>query len=427
MSRRKLLEYAVNIASVATATGVGIWGWNSSARKFDNCYYPANDPKRRGSGYCNPVAKIVSPSIEGSPDILIIVNDAWRKDHFNKLCSPRLWKLSKEGIVYNNFFVNAGFTRASVPSYLSGIIPKFFKGDKAYDSTGFRLLAKTPIPINGLGGEAIPNELLTFPQMLKKEGYRTILATQNQMLSHWNNFGNKQWDHIINLPLFSNDLGGKHLVKKAYKFLKKIKRRDGKHVPTLTYLHLVDSHEPYAQTSMNKKELKRQHEFFMTVKRKDLITREKLIPWMKEAYIKGVNYADKYISWAIDAIEDIDRGRRSIYTFIFSDHGEMFNELGEIWNIAHTGYVPEEIVRVPLIIRGTGLKSKVVEYPFQAIDIAPTILRLAGVAPSKSMNGESLLSENPNTNRMIISASPYETAIILSNKEKISISRIPLI
>ena len=61
---------------------------------------------------------------------------------------------------------------------------------------------------------------------------------------------------------------------------------------------------------------------------------------------------------------------------ITADHGEEFQEHGGWW---HGTTLYEEQIRVPLIVRAPGLAPRRVSAPVQTIDIAPTLLSMAGV------------------------------------------------
>jgi len=71
---------------------------------------------------------------------------------------------------------------------------------------------------------------------------------------------------------------------------------------------------------------------------------------------------------------------------VLSDHGEEFREHGG-WGHGRTVY--EELVRVPLIVRD-GRHAGVVSAPVALLDVAPTLLELAGVPVPPDREGSSL-------------------------------------
>jgi glucan phosphoethanolaminetransferase (alkaline phosphatase superfamily) len=77
---------------------------------------------------------------------------------------------------------------------------------------------------------------------------------------------------------------------------------------------------------------------------------------------------------------------------VFGDHGEAFGE--HPGNFAHTLFIHEENVRIPLVIAAPGAVEQLVRVPRIAsvIDIAPTVLDLLGLPPHPRHQGASLLS-----------------------------------
>lgn len=67
----------------------------------------------------------------------------------------------------------------------------------------------------------------------------------------------------------------------------------------------------------------------------------------------------------------------STLVIVAADHGEAFGEHGEI---AHSIFVYDTTLRVPLIVAGPGVGRHVVAEPVSLIDIAPTAARLAGIS-----------------------------------------------
>lgn len=97
-----------------------------------------------------------------------------------------------------------------------------------------------------------------------------------------------------------------------------------------------------------------------------------------------------------------------------ADHGEMLGEHNIYFN-HYGGY--EENIRVPLIIRFPPLfpKGKVISRQVSLIDIAPTILEIAGLNKPFYMQGESLLAFFKHTynyqTKYIFSFSHYQHAL----------------
>ena len=71
----------------------------------------------------------------------------------------------------------------------------------------------------------------------------------------------------------------------------------------------------------------------------------------------------------------------STLVVVASDHGEAFGEHGEV---SHSLFVYDTTLRVPLIMAGPGVPARTVGSPVSLVDVAPTVLRLLGLAPFDS-------------------------------------------
>ncbi|HSL81458.1 MAG TPA: sulfatase-like hydrolase/transferase, partial [Thermoanaerobaculia bacterium] len=88
-----------------------------------------------------------------------------------------------------------------------------------------------------------------------------------------------------------------------------------------------------------------------------------------------------------------------------SDHGEALGEHG-VWGHALTLY--QEVVAVPLLLRGPGFEAGSVDEPVQLLDLAPTLLQAAGATPAEGMAGRSLLPpHHPGRGRQPIRTATY--------------------
>jgi arylsulfatase A-like enzyme len=116
------------------------------------------------------------------------------------------------------------------------------------------------------------------------------------------------------------------------------------------------------------------------------------IDWGKTArdrYDGEVTFTDRYFGKLLDFIATRSWAARTIL-IVTSDHGEEFGEHGmsrhgfEVWNT---------LVHVPLMIVAPGAPARRISVPRSAIDLAPTILEIYGVAPQTALEGQSLVSE----------------------------------
>jgi Sulfatase len=105
-----------------------------------------------------------------------------------------------------------------------------------------------------------------------------------------------------------------------------------------------------------------------------------------ERYLSEVTVADAEIGRVVKLLTRRFRNRWLL--IVSADHGEAFGEHGTTF---HTKTLYEELVRVPLLIRGAGVSAKRIEQHVGLIDIGPTVLELFGVDVPPGAMGQSLV------------------------------------
>ncbi len=105
-----------------------------------------------------------------------------------------------------------------------------------------------------------------------------------------------------------------------------------------------------------------------------------------QPYDGEVALVDREIGRVLDWLADHDRDAGALIV-LAGNHGEGLGDGGEQY---HGILLRESTLRVPLVIRAPEGAPSRVEDPVSLIDLAPTILRLAGLEPDAEMQGESL-------------------------------------
>jgi arylsulfatase A-like enzyme len=78
-----------------------------------------------------------------------------------------------------------------------------------------------------------------------------------------------------------------------------------------------------------------------------------------------------------------------LFVIVTADHGEEFLEHG---GLMHSRQLYDELLHVPLLVQGPGLPAgRRVDATVSLLDVAPTVLDWAGVAPTERLDGRSLL------------------------------------
>ncbi|HEV3484712.1 MAG TPA: sulfatase-like hydrolase/transferase, partial [Vicinamibacterales bacterium] len=98
-------------------------------------------------------------------------------------------------------------------------------------------------------------------------------------------------------------------------------------------------------------------------------------------YDDDVAEADRQVRRLLDGLgADLP----STLIVLASDHGEAFGEHGEI---AHSVFVYDTTLRVPLILAGPGVPRATVAGPVSLVDVAPTVLPLLGLKQTSAHDG----------------------------------------
>lgn len=112
-------------------------------------------------------------------------------------------------------------------------------------------------------------------------------------------------------------------------------------------------------------------------------------PWIQRIYQADVASACAGLAtlWSLLDQERLSDGTTLVVT---SDHGMEFDELTRV--LGHEPVLTEAVLRVPLALRGPGVPSGMrLDVPVSTLDIAPTLLEMAGAPLSPRLDGQSLV------------------------------------
>ncbi|HKQ97048.1 MAG TPA: sulfatase [Candidatus Polarisedimenticolia bacterium] len=324
------------------------------------------------------------------PNILLVTVDTLRPDHlgaagYPRATSPHIDGLALRGVRFSQAVTAAGRTVQSFPSILTGVIP----------------------PTHGLRYEGQSHELLagrtTLTGVLRKAGYDTFAVTQGLNVGLHRDFA------IYDPDIYLDPQGNKVRVPtrndreasaKALQWLRG--RRDHKE-PFFLWLRYNAPHWPYdppaPYAEMFDPDYHGAHTFNEEarpgVERGDIIFGKTRLPAREVehavAHYDGeVAYADAALGDLLAGIEGLGAFGRTI-VLVTADHGESLGEHDYFFE--HGAYLYEPTVRVPLIITAPGRlpEGRTVASLARTIDIAPTLIDLAGLPIPKEMEGRSLV------------------------------------
>ncbi len=128
----------------------------------------------------------------------------------------------------------------------------------------------------------------------------------------------------------------------------------------------------------------------------------------RDAYLREVALVDAELAQLVELVEA--RGWTERVTLIVTaDHGEAFGEHGHRF---HGVSLYDELLRVPLLVVGPGVRPRAIRVPVTLMDLGPTILDLFGAPTPGRWLGESLLPHARGEDRALTRPIAAETRLL---------------
>jgi arylsulfatase A-like enzyme len=208
--------------------------------------------------------------------------------------------------------------------------------------------------------DVLPDPLLTLPEALKSHGYETFALHGNPWLEE--RFGFEQgFDGFLFKHWYEDTLDARVVNEGAIEWLDERRRH-----PFFLYLHYMDVHSPWRPPA----------EF------------DRFSPAPRSKYDGSILYLYAQLNELHAQLKK--RGLLdNTWIVITADHGEEFGELGN-YKRGHGVTLYQEVLRVPLTFhRSNAASGKRVSRQVRLVDVAPTILDLAGAPVPRDMDGVS--------------------------------------
>jgi len=170
--------------------------------------------------------------------------------------------------------------------------------------------------------------------------------------------------------------------------------------PFFLFLHINDIHDPYPEN------LKPFNTMYNHLKVTPETVRNEKVD-MYRMYHSMIYYVDQQLGRMFNSLKQTGLWDNSII-IITSDHGEAFGE-HKYFGHGFKGHTEE--IMIPIFIKIPFTVQSKIEYDktIQIIDIAPTLLALAGIKIPRSFQGDNVLSRNNKFgSRNILSETPRE-------------------
>jgi len=305
-----------------------------------------------------------SPKSVDRPNVLFVVVDTLRWDHIGCYGAERQTTPAIDGIAagatrFDRAYSVAPWTMPSVASMFTGLYPSRHRANSF-----------------GLG---LPDGVDTLAEILNREGYATQAVVSHSAIGSRNNF-QQGFDVYLESEAKGHDhVSTNGVTGQAIGLLESLAAGEA---PFLLFVHYFDPHYNY----------KRHPEYGFAAEAAGRLDGEqpmrellRMAPdmtpeearFLKDVYDEEIGFTDAGIGRLLERLEALGLDEDTI-VILTADHGEGVLDHGDL---GHTSSLYEELVRVPLILRGPGRTTpgSVVEEPVSLASLTPTILDLVGL------------------------------------------------
>lgn len=290
------------------------------------------------------------PTVPAGLNLVLLTLDTTRADALgcygsSSASTPNLDRLASEGARFNRVTACTPLTFPSHCTILTGTWP-----------------LEHGVRANGRG--SLGEEAVTVAEVVNAAGYRTRAVVSSFVLKRM--FGLAQGFELYNdsMPLAAPNRPA--LERTADQTANAAIANLTELAPARFFLwvHFYDPHYPYRSRAGHPDD-------------------------SREAYAEEIAFTDLHVGRVLDALERLGIADRTAVVVV-GDHGEGLGDHGES---EHGFLLYETTQRVPLLIRCPGVvpAGRVVDTRVRTVDVAPTLLELAGLTRRPEMRGESLI------------------------------------
>ena len=331
------------------------------------------------------------PEVSARPNVIVYLIDTLRADHlgcygYERPTSPRIDRFARSAILFADAMSQSSWTLPATASVLTG---------------------RTPRRHGALAvGTAIRPDVPTLAEELRAAGYRTAAFVTNYLAS--SEFGDARgFDEFHFYHEEAERRPGVYLPSSALRRRVRhwLERTRG-HGPFFLYVHATDPHWPYLPAARYARPFRpaemtdAQERQLVDASRAYFFGNEHhgerptsmppgRVAVLRDLYDGDVRAADEAFGRFLDDLAELGLFEHTAVV-LTGDHGEEFLDHD---GLGHGQTLHDEVLHVPLLLKlpggvrgGTRIARTV-----QHVDIAPTALHLAGVAPPPGLEGQSLL------------------------------------
>jgi len=336
--------------------------------------------------------------VPGDPPkhVFLIVVDTLRADHlgfqgYSRDTSPFLDRLARDSAVFEQAYSASSNTLESVFAILGSVSP--VSGD--------------------LYREGVPAGLVSLQGAFAGEGFKTLAVIGNPWLKYHERFFAEGFGyyHFVNQER-GEAWGVNTTLDTTETVLESLDTRFDPAGRNFFYIHYLDPHDVYAApedfgfhrgstpdprplahvlSGENDVHEMQQADPASTARPIPAPGAAESVEFLEAAYDSEIRFVDGQLERVYEKLEALGVLDQSLI-LITSDHGEEFLEHGLL---KHGFHLYEETLRVPWLLHGPAhVRPGRAEHPVSGIDVAPTLLDLAGVDVPSTMLGRNVLVDS---------------------------------
>ncbi len=312
-----------------------------------------------------------APPVGEYRNVLLVCLDCVRPDHIGaygydeRPSSPWLDELAERSIVFESAWAASTWTKSSVPSYLTGLLPVQHGVFEGVMIGRERALS-----------DSLPGAAVSVAEAFQENLYDTACIASNAQIGEEFGFG-QGFRHFVNRPSH-----GRGIVTQAAEWLRE---RDDS-TPYFLYLHFIDTHWPYRipssfQARFSTEEavaqigLEEGAPWFLGVNRGEIELSPEQIETWRAIYDGSLSYSNDLLAQLMPVVEATSGGRETVLCVI-SDHGEDLLEYG---TFGHGENLRNETLRVPWIFHVPGVEPRRVKEHVSLTELPARLLEASGL------------------------------------------------
>lgn len=281
------------------------------------------------------------------PNIIVVTIDALRRDHlgingYERATSPHIDAFAATAVELTGAIPSSSRSLRSIPGMWTGLYPSEIAWGPEY-------LWPSLMPVNQ-----------TVAEILGGIGYRSAAVMATNYFQRVDGFF-QGFDTVRQFEIY--DPPRERAVDEALPILTELV---GTGAPFLLWIHLFNCHAPYLQDGVPA--------LFGSGAEID-------------RYDTEITLADAQFQRVLDALDASGIAERTVVV-LASDHGEAFGEHGTYY---HSSTLYEEEMRPMLFFRVPGVPAARIDGNVSLIDLAPTLVELAGARMTLPISAESLV------------------------------------